>query len=288
MRYSVLTVAAVAALAGSAFAQITNANGYSMSYRNGFASFPGSTVSVNGGGAPASVAGVSSLTIRDSVTANDVGDFANRHLAFFSTDGGATPYALQAGESFSIGGDMRITNSAFVLGGVNRTPTVEGGPFLLPTGNPFPDGGMWVINNRTVFTAGAGSQFALLGEGNGSNPNFPPLYTPGGWGTFRYSYFAPGAISAGSPAGYQGSFTDWTSGVTVTTPLMGFDAGGEFPNGLPAGTLVNLRMMLVPIVGLDQFGQIEYQNIVVSGLIPTPASASLLAIGGLVALRRRR
>jgi uncharacterized protein (TIGR03382 family) len=285
-------VVVLSSVAGSALAQagFAGANGYFMGYRN-FNDYGNSTISVNGGGTPSGVSGLN-VTIRDTVTANDTGNFANRHFAWFSRDGGATPYGLQAGENIVVTGKMRITNSTFNLGGVQRSPTLEGGPFFFPSGSPTDggnDGGMWVINNRTVFTGGMGSDFALLGEGNGSNVAFPPLYTPGGVAEFGYSLFADNPATPANEAGYEAFLTDMTSGLTVSTGRRGFDPNGPTANGLPAGSLIGLRMQFAPIQGLDQFGQIEYFDVSVSNsYIPSPAAASLLGLGMLAGMRRRR
>lgn len=273
----------VAALAGTASAQLAGVNGLHMVYRNGFDNWTSTITTVNNG-----LAGVS---LSENIPADSVGQnqmFSNRHFAFLSADSGASSYTYDGTSSFSISYRHRMTNSTTptLPGGNNNT--MEGGLWFLQGGesHPFDDGGIFTISNRTVFVGGMGADFSLIAEGNGSNPSFPPFTTPGGWYSVRMDYWAPGMLDAG--AHYQVTFSDETTGHSVTTPLRGWDAGSSFPNGLIAGTVIGFRWQDAPVQGVSNnfFG--EYSNIVIGAVVPTPASASLLALGGLVALRRRR
>lgn len=287
MRTALISSFVLAAVAGTASAQLAGINGYSMNYGNGFSHFPGSSISVNGGGAAAS-APFGNISVNESIDANQVGAFANRHFAFFSSDGGASPYAYDGVSSFSVTYRHRMSNTVTppLSGGTN---TAEGGLWFLQGGaaNSFNDGGIFTVSNRTMFVGGMGAGFGLLAEGNGSNANRPPL-TAGGWYTVRFDYWAPGALGAGSLASYQASVLDESTGNFQITPLTSWDQGSSWPTGLQAGTAIGFRFQHAPVVGRDNAFSGEYTNVVIGAVVPTPAAMSVLALGGLAALRRRR
>lgn len=286
MKTALLSLVAVAGLASSAMADITASNGYFLQSRI-WNDQPQSQMGVNGGplgpsgASPASAQpGISGISLHENFAPLTSGGFANKHVAFFSTDNGATPYALAAGESFRVDFDLQISRDP--LDGANT----EAGIWFHPSGSPTDgsnDGGLWVISNRTVFCGGMSANFALLGEGNGSNPNFPPLYTPGGVAHVAFVYNAPGLL--GPIASYQCIVTDVASGRTVTTPTTTWDFAGTGNNGLPVGSLVGFRFQnsRVPIVGNDM--TTTYSNV---QIIPAPGAAAVLGLAGVFGLRRRR
>lgn len=276
-------------VAGTASAQLAGVNGYAMGYGNGFNHFPGSVISVNGGGAAAS-APLGNISLSETVDANQVGPFANRHFAFFSSDNGATPYAYDGVSSFSVTYRHRLTNSVSppLPGGNNNT--AEGGLWFIQggAGDPFNgSGGIFTVSNGTAFVGDMGAGFSLLAEGNGSNPNRPAM-TSGGWHRFRFDYFAPGALGVGSLASYQVSMFNETTGTFVISNTTAWDQGSSWPTGLQAGAAIGFRFQHAPVVGRDNSFMGEYADVVIGAVVPAPASASLLAVGGLLALRRRR
>ncbi|HZW07586.1 MAG TPA: hypothetical protein VFF65_10725 [Phycisphaerales bacterium] len=280
---SIVISLAVAATAATASAQLAGVNGLNVVYGNGFHGFPSATRVLTNNG----LAGVR-LQETIASTAPGGGDFANRHFAFLSADGGASTYMYDGTSSFSITYRHRMANSTNpVL--PNGSNTTEGGLWFLQGGaaNPFADGGVFTVSNRTMFVAGMGAGFSILAEGNGSNPGFPPL-TAGGWYTVRFDYWAPGALGAGSIASYQASVLDEASGNFRISQLTGWDQGSSWPTGLQAGTAIGFRFQNVPVLGVENNFDGEYADIVIGAVIPAPASAAMLAVGGLVALRRRR
>ncbi|MBY0309393.1 MAG: hypothetical protein K2Q09_11675, partial [Phycisphaerales bacterium] len=231
------------------------------------------------------------LHVQETIPANSTpsGDFANRHFGFLSTDGGASAYAYDGTSSFSISYRHRMVNSTTptLPGGNNNT--MEGGLWFLQGGvnNPYDDGGVFTVSNRTMFVGGMGAGFSLLAEGNGSNVNFPPL-TAGGWYDVRFDYWAPGALGAGSPASYQVSYLDETTGNYRISNLTSWDQGGAFATGLQPGTAIGFRFQNVPVAGVDNNFDGQYTNIVVGAVVPAPSAAVGMAVIGLAGLRRRR
>ncbi len=285
MRSIVITLA-VAALAGTASAQLP-VNGIHIEYGNGFNGWTSTTNTTNNG--------LAGFRIQENIgpnTDHSDGDFANRNFGFLSADNGATSYTYDGTSSFSISYRHRMaaSNSPTVPGGSANT---EGGLWFLQAGAPFDDGGVFTVNTaRTAFVGGMGAGFSILAEGNGSNPNALP-FTTNGWLSVRFDYWAPGALGAGSLASYQCSFLDETSGNYHLTPVTAWDQGNPagsatFATGLQVGTLIGFRQQNVPLIGLDNNFDAEYVDIRIGAVVPTPASAGVLALGGLVALRRRR
>jgi hypothetical protein len=275
---------ALAGLAGTASAQLAGVNGLHMVYGNGFNGFPTATrVTTNNG-----LAGV---RLQETIAANTppTGDFANRSFAFFSADGGASNYTYDGTSSFSVTFRMHLSNvtNPVLPNGTNNT---EGGLWFLPGGEaaPYDDGGLFVGANGTAFMGGVGAGFSLLNEGNGSNPPDHLPLTHGAWVSLRFDYFAPGALGAGSLASYQASTYDESNGAFHISQLTSWDPNSAYPNGLPAGTLIGLRFQNQPLVGIDNFFDDEYQNIVIGQVIPAPSAAGALALVGLAGLRRRR
>lgn len=282
MRSIVITLA-LAATAGTASAQLAGVNGLHMVYGNGFNGWTSNITTVNNG-----LAGVRLQETVPADSDHSQGDFANRHFAFFSTDGGATNYTYDGTSSFSVTYRHRMSNTTnpTLPNGGNGT---EGGLWFLQGGitHPYEDGGIFSINNGTAFVGGMGAGFSILAEGNGSNPSAPAL-TINGWYTERFDYWAPGALGAGSLASYQASVLDETSGRYHISNLTTWDQGSSWPGGLLPGTVIGMRFMNIPVLGVGNNFDGEYSDIVIGAVVPTPASASLLAIGGLAALRRRR
>jgi len=287
MRSIVITLA-LAAMAGTASAQLAGVNGVHMVYGNGFNGWS-STIATPS-------ATLADIHLTETIPANSTpsGDFANRHFGFLSDDGGASNYAYDGTSSFSITYRHRMMNSTSptLPGGNNNT--MEGGLWFLQGGaqNPYDDGGVFTISNRTMFVGGMGAGFSILAEGNGSNAGFPPL-TAGGWYQVRFDYFAPGALGAGSVASYQASYLDETAGNFRISNLTTWDQGNppgsaSHAGGLAAGTAIGFRFQDIPVAGVDNSFDGEYQNITIGAVVPAPSAAGALALVGLAGLRRRR
>lgn len=296
-----IAVGIVSVLACAAFAeaQISSLNGFRVRVRN-FNDFPLTTGTFTDAGGPQALPGaqedlaspgISGLRIEESFAQFSQGNFANRHLAFFSNDGGATEYALQNNQGFRVNYRMRLATTGPT--GVGSPINSEGGfwihnPRVNEQGNTFIDeGGLFTVTNGTVFVGGAGMGFSLLGEGGFNNPNVPPLYTAGGLADVSFIYNAPG--DAGALASYRVIFTDQTSGRTVDTgdrpfaPIIINNVPTE--NGFNNGAVIGFRFQHSrnPLIQTD----IDHQIGLIS-IIPAPSAAAVMGLGLLVAGRRRR
>lgn len=291
MKAAMIGVAAVLAAAGSTMAQpIVNSytfNSYE-SFRNPAAQIA-SNLTVNGNAIGSGFNQFNAVPLSTNpIVVNEqyapgTGGFANRHMLWFSNDGGASPATTDGSVSFGMSVRVRIQTNH---------PTGQGAPINSESGfwfhvprvdsnnNPFIDeGGVWLITNGTSFAGGAGFDFALLGEGGGNNPSFPPLYTAGGWARMRFTYFAPGALGPGSGPAYETFVTDETSGRTVGSGLK--SAGPGFTPGTTFG--FRFQNQVFPVTLTNTTTTLDGIQ-----LVPTPAAAALLGLGGLVAGRRRR
>ncbi|MFZ4574417.1 MAG: hypothetical protein ACOYN0_08470 [Phycisphaerales bacterium] len=303
-----LAMVLVAGIAGVASAQISSLNGFNLDYRN-FNDFATSSTSIDQdgplGNAPTNLPsprgnlampGISSTyNLHEEIPSVAQGNFANRHLQFFSNDGGNTAYQLQANESFQITARVKIdTNMPSGPGAptVSETGFWFHNPRVNEQGNSFVDeGGLWVISNGTSFTGGAAMDFALLGEGNGSRPPSDPLgpiYTEGGWAAISFTYYAPGALGPGQGAGYIASIHDEVSGLTRSSGLkrFGYIAATEpVGGGFNPGTVFGFRYQNSRFPLIDTVTDTYINDITI---VPAPSALAALGLAGLAATRRRR
>lgn len=283
---------ALVMMSGAAMADLGSSNAFNWntyeSFRNP-AAVINSTLTVDGG-APEAVAfnGSSSLALGshqvNEVYAAGTGGFANRHIMWLSDNGGSSAYQLQAGESFRISACFTIRTNH---------PTGVGAPVNSETGiwfhNPrvndqgvsfIDEGGIWAISNGTSFSGGAAMDFNLYGEGGFNNPNSPPIVFPGDVIEMSYTYFAPGAFAPGAGAQYYAEVNNITRGIFRSSGMKGFGA-----NQLNPGTTIGFRFQ-------NQVFPIQETNTTTNlfnvSVVPAPGAAAMLALGGLVAGRRRR
>lgn len=215
----------------------------------------------------------STLTITNnyptSVTFNETdfgtGGFANRHSAYFSSNGGASAHDFGYADAFDISFTMLHNSEPAAGREAGFQADLFGFGFFGPLphngeiaafGSVFPfhsfGAGLWtpgqVINLRMIHTPGTG---------DGINP-LPDGGTPS---TIEYIYdLGDGPISSGPKA-----FTNNEGGVPENFNfLLGF---GTQNAGAAGGT-----------------ANVEFSNFVV----PAPGAAGLVVIGGLMAVRRRR
>ena len=99
-----------------------------------------------------------------------------------------------------------------------------------------------------------------------------------------YTYYAPGVT--GALAAYAVQYKNLNTGF-MTTVFNTFDAGGPDANGFNNGSWVGFRWQNTrnPLVAGGTTNDIEYFDI---NVVPTSSSLAALALGGLVAARRRR
>lgn len=257
MRVRALGLVAGAALTTSAFASPV-INGAVVNERI-FNDDPGSTlVSTN------SYPG--SIVISDTRTGG--GGFANLHNWRASADGGATAVNFANGDSFSLFADFSLTGGGSGEGGLSLAPwwsqNVDGRFNLRTT-----DGEVAVFGGRLPFYSFTGSQGVT--------------YTAGTTVRLGIIYSANG-LSSADPATIEYIYDDGS--MVYTSGVLAFDEGN--PNE-PYGTwgmLDNAQIggyMQVFNTASNLTG--TWGNIVYT---PTPSSAALLGIGGLLATRRRR
>ncbi|MDX2130934.1 MAG: hypothetical protein SFY69_02645 [Planctomycetota bacterium] len=284
--------------AGTAVAQISSINALNFNayenFRNPGSVLP-SNLSLNGTAipnaynqnVPTSLGG--NHVVRE-VYAQGTGGFANRHVAWFSNDGGNSPYALQDGESFRASACFTIDLPSGYPSGIGASHNSETGfwinnPRVNEQGVSFIDeGGVWLITNGTSFSGGAGMDFNLFGEGGFPNPNSPPIVFPGDTIEVAYEYFYPQA--PGARARYRATVNNITRGIFMDSGYKNFNPiPGSNEVGLNPGATFGFRVQnqIFPLIETDISTNIFNVNIV-----PAPGAAALLGLGGLVALRRRR
>jgi MYXO-CTERM domain-containing protein len=278
-------VVTLIASAGAALASdISTVNGYNVQLRQ-FNDFPTSQLTYGPAGSPTIAAPVpitaplapfgAGVEFLEQFPAGTPGNFANRHVALFSNDGGATPFGMDQHQNFTVNVDVRMTGAA---GDGSRK---EGGlKFFNNRGGGFIDEGeiMVASENGEVAAFGANLSFFTFGAGT---------YTPGQLAHLTFNYFGPGVNSF--YASYQIIFTDPVTGVH-NSGILDFDHGGAVDptnpaNGFNSGSTLGFLDQNQRNPTINDFGDAFYGNPTV---VPTPGAAALLGLGGLLASRRRR
>ena len=293
-----ISLVAFAAIAGTAMGQISSINGVNVAVRN-FNDFPTTNLSINGSAQPNGqssfgIGGLSSgVNFDETFALGAQGNFANRHLAFFSNDGGTSAYQLQNSQSFLMTACFRMTTNH---------PTGIGAPVNSETGfwihnartgldgngNPVQytdEGGVWMISNGTSFSGGAGMDFQLYGEGGFNNPNSPPIIGNGELIQASFAYYAPGSRPGHAGAFYEATVTNTVSGISVSSGMksIGTDAAGV--TGFGNGTTFGFRAQNSRFPLIETHTPTEVNCITI---VPAPASIGLLGLAGVFAGRRRR
>ena len=311
IRRVALALSVVFVGAGSALAAVQDINGLNLITRN-FNDFPSSTGSYrnNNGPATAFPAGanghisIGTLSgehhVDELLPFTDFGNFANRHLAFFSADGGDTSYSFDFTQGFCA--SARITVNTKNVNWAIGTRSIEAGFWAhVPrrddqTGAPFIDeGGIFTVTNGTTFMGGAGLPFFLAGEGGFNNPNVPPFFTGAaqpdgsteGFMDQTLLYYPP---ELGGPARIRMIVTDGVSGVTKDSGLLEIfntvDQFGDNSGWWNPGTQLGLRFQNAP-QNLDADTEVKHtvSNI---KIVPTPGVAGVFGLAALAGFRRRR
>jgi len=297
-KITVMSAFAVCTLAGVATAAVTSANGLNFnsyeSFRNP-AAVIASVATLDGVAAAVAFNGSSAATLGDHTFREQypalTQGFANRHMLWLSTDGGATPYQFAANEgSFRLEACFRTrTNHPTGIGApVNsETGIWIHNPRVNEQGVPFIDeGGIWAITNGTSFIGGASQDFFLFGEGGFNNPGRPPISIAGDLIFQSYTYYAADYFAPGSRASFEATVTNVTTGFSRSSGLLNFNAiPGSGENGLNAGATIGFRFQNQVFQPIDTDTTVELSHV---RLIPAPGAAALLGLGGLIAGRRRR
>jgi len=290
-------IAALTLVAGLASAQISSINGLNVQVRN-FNDFPTTTLSINGaaqanGQSNLAVNNLNGLTVDENFAQFSTGNFANRHLGFFSNDAGASAYQLQNNESFRVDACFRLTT--------NHTTGI-GAPINSETGfwfhsprtgrdgngnlvNYTDEGGLWLISNGTSFTGGAGMGFNLYGEGGFPNPSSPPIVGNGDLIQASYTYYAPGTRAGFAEAFYEATVTNTVTGVTSSSGLVQFFNDELGVNGFGNGTTFGFRAQHTRDFTISTTTLTEVDCITI---VPAPSTLAGLGLAGLLGARRRR
>jgi hypothetical protein len=246
----------VAACGSGAFAQVSTIDGLNSSATRWFNDLPGSNLTVTNNG----LAG-----IRYQETNTATNGFANRHYAALSA--GGVPYSFGAAESWQLTVDATIngplgSEAGIQIGTTPFFPSSFGadvGNFVLLPNNGGEiaafGGQMPFFSNNQVENAG------MARSAIGTTYRMQVIYVGTADGGPFVKYGINGVFTA--PQNSGGTFTGWNAGTTV-----GFYTQNNF--AFAAGQ-----------------ADVQFNNISIIG-IPAPASAGLLGLGGLVALRRRR
>lgn len=274
----IIGLVAVAGIAASASAGILNANAYNVQLRQ-WNDYPNSVITPD---IAANQIGHARITENmGPVNVDNPQKFANRHMALFSEDGGATRLSLSKNESFKISYKMKLNSNIDNDGSGQQWPQQpEGGLFFGNDrgGGWIDEGGIFVVGSGTVFVGGAGQKFSLIGEHN----NGTDAFKKGDVLSMSYTYYAPGVMN--TLAAYIVQFDNLTTGFSKTV-INTFDAD---PNGFNDGSWVGFRWQHTrnPLLGSDgTVNDIEYYDV---AIVPSTSTAALLGLGGLVAARRRR
>src|SRR5262245_41698612 len=267
-------VVALVGLAGAATAtDISLVNSYRVEARI-FNDFPTSDLHINGVPYPApaagAIAGAGGPVVFDEQFPQGVaGNFANKHVAWLSSDGGATRFATNVIQSWSLSFNVRMTAPA-------GAPRKEAGIEIHQPrpGLGFTDEGQVLIaSDGEVAVFGATLPFTGFGS---------PTYTLGTTARVQFNFFAPGTMDPVKGA-YQVLFTDAITGVHDS----GLKIWGNEPDGIVGLTdaFVGLKAQNQRNPFIADSSVIEYSNI---SIVPAPAGIALLGLAGLGIARRRR
>jgi hypothetical protein len=282
----VLSLVAFAALAGAANAQdISQVNGYH-TWGRLFADFPTSTLTINGVNTPdtgmpgpelGSIAGTSTVHFVETFPVGAPGNFANKHVAWLSTDNGATRAQTYVGQSWSLNFNVNMAVGSAL-------PRKEAGIEVWQNrpGLGFNDEGQVLIASNDFGNPGSGRGEVAVFGGTMPFTGFGDVYTLGTTAHVSFNYFAPGVVDPTKGA-YRLIFTDAVTGVHDS----GFKIWGNEPDGIVGltGAHIGLKDQNQRNPFIADSADVLYSNV---SIVPAPAAMGLLGLAGLAGTRRRR
>jgi PEP-CTERM motif len=257
--------AALCALPGAAQAQVSSINSAILMPRV-FNDMPGGTGTYLN-------AYPASITLGEAGISRVASGGLDRDVWYFSNNGGAAPYSFQNNDYFKASFTVNMT------GGVAGTDLEAGFIFSNPTGSFGGDDQLIVQNTGGVVQFGGPSFFAFSPQDGGTSV---PNYVEGTPLTMGFNYLIdPNTSLPAFQYSVNGVFATSSPGDTF------FDLGGPIA-GSPASTLGGYLQLGNPPTGANN-GQAIFSNISITPVaVPEPASLSMLAIGGIALVGRRR
>ncbi|HYF15031.1 MAG TPA: hypothetical protein VD971_08185 [Phycisphaerales bacterium] len=277
MRSMLLSVSVLACAAGvaSAVGDISTVNGYRVEARI-FNDQPTTNLTINGTSYPAPGAGMIAgaagpIVFDEQFTALTPGGNTNKHVAWLSTDGGASRFGMNPGQSWDLQFNVRIDAPA---GSPRKEAGIEIHNPRLANNPPFTDEGQVLIaSDGEVAVFGAAMPFTGLGF----------IYTLGTTAHVRMQFFAAG-VHHPSLGAYQLDFTDAVNGLHSSgIKIWGNEADGTI--GFNTDTAIGFKAQNSRNPFINDTSVITYNNI---SVVPAPTAAALFGVAGLAAFRRRR
>ena len=261
----------IAAVAGAANAQFAGVNGYRSDARF-FNDFGASALTINGTNRPiqdSQALPAGDVLYHEVFAPFEAGNFANKHVAWLSSDGGTTRAASSVTETWSLKFNV-------FMNATNGSPRKEAGiEFHQPRPSlGYTDEGQMLIASDNGEVAVFGATLPFTGFGTGT-------YTLGTTANVNFSYYAPGTVDPTKGA-YRLIFTDAVTGVHDS----GFKVWGTEPDGIVGltGAFVGLKDQNQRDLFTGDVVDVNYTNV----MIPAPAGVALLGLAGIAAGRRRR
>ncbi len=215
--------------------------------------------------------GAQQLVIRDQFPFPTAGNFANKHRAALSADGGASAYGFQRSDGFDLSVDFRIDTP---FPNVRKEGSIEiRNPRFSIDPNFIDEGRILVASDGEVAVFGGAMPFIGFGS----------VYTAGTTANIRFIYAAPGHNGPGSLAAIRLIFTP-QAGVPIDSGwrTWGPEVDGD---GFNDGTTVHFVGQAQRFAVSSDEAIFTWGNL---NVIPSPATLALVGLGGLVAVRRRR
>ncbi len=216
-------------------------------------------------------AGMGDFRVHEEFAAGTVGNYANKHIAYLSNDGGNSAMGLHASQSWKLEFNINITAP-------NGAPRKEG---VIQIENPRPslgytdEGRILVASDGEVAVFGGVMPFT--GFGNST-------YTRGTTAHVSFEFYAPGTVDA-VLGGYRLIFTDAVTGVHDSGIKLWGASEPDGTTGFNEGTKVGFVVQNQRNPFINDSSDFLFSNITI---VPAPGSIAVMGLMGLAATRRRR